>query len=97
MVIPLTHVALILREKNKRKMTMNDWINVEDRLPEVKDGSALGYFSNIGSVEMIHIEDYFQDITDGFDENGKQLYTKWYLNQTITHWMPLPEPPKELK
>lgn len=76
---------------------MNDWINVEDRLPEVKDGSALGYFSNIGSVEMIHIEDYFQDITDGFDENGKQLYTKWYLNQTITHWMPLPEPPKELK
>ena len=73
---------------------MSEWISVDDGLPELKDDSVLGYFSNNGSVEMIHIEDYFQDITDGFDENGQQVYTKWYLHQAITHWMPLPLPPE---
>jgi hypothetical protein len=76
---------------------MNDWINVEDRLPELKDDSVLGYFADNGSIETIHIEDYFKDITDGFDEKGKQLYTKWYLHQRVTYWMPLPPPPEALK
>lgn len=52
------------------------WINCEERLPESKDDSVLVYFSENGSIEMAHIQDYFDDITAGFDDNGNQLYSK---------------------
>jgi hypothetical protein len=70
-----------------------EWISVKDRLPELKDDSIIAYYKT-GSIETTHIEDNFKDITAGFDENGNQLYTKWYLNAGITHWMPLPQPPE---
>ena len=72
------------------------WISVDTALPELRDDSVLAHFAN-GSIETIHIEDYFRQITDGFDSNGYQKYTRWYLhsNPLVTHWQPLPEPPKE--
>ena len=69
-----------------------EWINVKDKLPELKDGSVLVHFEN-GSIETVHIEDYFKPITNGYDSNGVLQYTKWYLSTTITHWMELPSPP----
>lgn len=71
-----------------------EWINVKDELPESRDASVLAYFSKTGSIETVHIQDYFDDITNGIDKHGNQLYTKWYKSQGITHWMPLPEPPE---
>lgn len=73
------------------------WISVEDKLPEIADASVLAHFQN-GSIETVHIEDWFKDITSGFDEAGNQAFTKWYLkaSNTITHWMPLPESPIEI-
>nr|WP_322740155.1 DUF551 domain-containing protein [Acinetobacter sp. OIFC021] len=72
------------------------WISVEDKLPEIADASVLAHFQN-GSIETVHIEDWFKDITSGFDEAGIQTFTKWYLkaSNTITHWMSLPEAPIE--
>lgn len=72
------------------------WVSVEDGLPELRDDSVLAYFSDNGGIDMVHIEDYFGDITNGLDEGGKQLYTKWYKSQGVTHWMPLPTPPEEV-
>jgi len=74
---------------------MSEWISVEDRLPELRDDSVLGYFSENGGIDMIHIEDYFEDITAGVNCEGVQMYTKWYISQGVTHWMPLPLPPKD--
>ncbi|CBJ80312.1 conserved hypothetical protein [Xenorhabdus bovienii SS-2004] len=71
-----------------------DWIKCSERLPEIRDDSVIVYFSN-GSMDMVHIEDCFRDIGAGVDENGNQLWTKWYLSIGITHWQPLPEPPTE--
>jgi hypothetical protein len=72
---------------------MQPWISVEESLPEIKDDSVLAYFAN-GSIETVHIQDCFADMMNGFDDDGKQLYTKWYMSIGITHWMPLPTPPK---
>ncbi|WP_250621664.1 DUF551 domain-containing protein [Acinetobacter pittii] len=73
-----------------------EWISVKDKLPEITDASVLAHFQN-GSIETVHIEDWFKDITDGLDEDGRQKYTKWYLkaSNTITHWAPLIMPPIE--
>ncbi|MDV7621691.1 DUF551 domain-containing protein [Acinetobacter baumannii] len=73
-----------------------EWISVDVKLPEIADASVLAHFQN-GSIETIHIEDWFKDITSGFDEAGNQTFTKWYLkaSNTITHWKPLPEAPIE--
>lgn len=73
---------------------MSNWISVKDRLPESKDDSVLAYWSHNGGMDMVHIQDYFDDITDGLDADGNQLYTKWYLSSGVTHWQPLPEPPE---
>jgi len=83
------------KEKDKRIAELeNQWVSVQDRLPELEDNSVLVYFTTT-SIAVVHIEDNFKDIPNGFDKEGNQLYTKWYIFSGITHWMPLPEPPKE--
>ncbi len=74
---------------------MNKWISVKDELPEVKDDSVLVHFSN-GSIETVHLE-WFDDITCGLDEDGKQLHCKRFYNHdpAFIHWMPLPKPPTQ--
>ena len=71
---------------------MSEWVSVNDRLPELKDDGVLVFFPN-GAIETVHIQDYFDDITAGVDDFGVQMYTKWYITQGVTHWMPLPEAP----
>ena len=79
-----------------------EWIKCSERLPESKDDSVLvcsisGSNNGFpkGGFDMVHIQDYFDDVTAGLDEQGRQLYTKMYLSAGITHWMPYPELPKE--
>lgn len=71
------------------------WTRCEDALPKLVDASCLVYFAETDSVEMVHIEDYFRDMTAGIDEDGNQLFAKWYISQGVTHWMQSPSPPKE--
>lgn len=62
---------------------MVEWISVKDRLPE-EDKDVLAY----NGVYMI-IAAYTTNPT-------KYWYTiTGSVMRTITHWMPLPEPPKE--
>ncbi len=83
-----------------------EWISVSDRLPESADESVLAYSDGHrytkggwpeGAIDMVHIQDYFDDITCGLDDKGDQMYTKWYRTEGVTHWMPLPDDPKEAK
>lgn len=82
--------------KKAKAQAVPEWISVDVKLPEIADASVLAHFQN-GSIETVHIEDWFKDITSGFDEAGNQTFTKWYLkaSNTIIHWMPLPEAPIE--
>ena len=92
----LSHDDYVQEVTNATTVQREGWVSVDDRLPDLKDDSVLAYFEN-GSIETIHIEDYFKPITNGFDDNGNQRYTKWYLHHEpkLTHWQYLPAAPKE--
>jgi uncharacterized protein DUF551 len=58
----------------------HQWISVKDRLPE-KEKKVLVYAK------------YFETTQDSLTKYGDWLDSDPQAN--ITHWMPLPEPPKE--
>lgn len=84
------------------------WISVEERLPE-KDGDYFCYCPvlNIGGKDIpryevygftLHAEEFYDLKMTG--HKGVAWY--WYdgeygycATKAVTHWMPLPEPPKE--
>ena len=64
---------------------MIDWIRIEERTPELGDYSVLIWFEH-GAWDMVHVEDWFGDITNGLDEHDVLQNAKWYLKQPVTHW-----------
>ena len=81
------------RENAKLRARVQEWISVEDRLPDACGCPCLLCGKN--SFGQIRV---FEGFT-GYMERGK---FEWHSNQkdididvwTITHWMPLPKPPK---
>ena len=70
------------------KIKMAEWISVKDRLPEEKGQYLVTYHPcHWDNVE----ENTICVGTDSF-VNGKRWAKNKY--QRVTHWMPLPEPPK---
>jgi hypothetical protein len=60
---------------------MSEWISVKDRLPETEQ-YVLAY----------HNSCYPRERVDFFSETSK----RWMMSAgDVTHWMPLPEAPKE--
>lgn len=74
-----------------RIKTVGGWISVEDRLPETRH-AVLAYtphYKNIWAVSMHEDRNWYI-----WSPGGRILLDPdWY--GPITHWMPLPEPPKE--
>ena len=87
MELPVHELDLIKRQREE--IEKRQWISVEDRLPE-KDSRVLVYFR---SAKNEGIEDcYFSGMRNRF-----VLYHTFEEipdGITITHWMPMPEPPK---
>lgn len=70
-------------------ITVQEWISVDDRLPEYSnDGFADAVLVTDGFVQHMA---YFVGGEWRFAESGEIKEPMWYR---ITHWMPLPEPPK---
>lgn len=71
---------------------MNKWISVEDRLPE-KEGNY------IVAEKKGNGETYVTERGLLHWANGPSWCLSWqeqYVHEIkVTHWMPLPEPPKE--
>ena len=69
--------------------TVQEWISVDDRLPEYSnDGFADAVLVTDGFVQHMA---YFVGGEWRFAESGEIKEPMWYR---ITHWMPLPQPPK---
>ena len=64
---------------------VQEWISVEDRLPE-DDSDVLAY-SGIGEESRIYLACYSNGVWFDCVFNAP-------ATDTTTHWMPLPEPPK---
>ena len=75
-----------------RALAMFDWLSVKDRLPEkVGDGLASERVLIAYGVKDKRI-DFAKSRIDGWAMLDNNLCPRQEL---ITHWMPLPEPPKE--
>lgn len=70
-------------------VTVQEWISIDDRLPEYSnDGFADAVLVTDGFVQHMA---YFVGGEWRFAESGEIKEPMWYR---ITHWMPLPQPPK---
>ena len=65
-------------------VTIPEWISVEERLPEDSDEVNLCTRSGIVGIG------YY----DKYRKNWVQYYAGGALCVDVTHWMPLPKPPK---
>jgi hypothetical protein len=69
---------------------MSEWIDVNERLPEMDDDGVLTIAVLVHGPSEIHVAQY------------DTKTTTWYVtgdvsscfDPIVTHWMPLPEPPK---
>ena len=67
---------------------MSEWISVEERLPETASEYLVVY-------HPCHWDAVSEKVCVGIDTfRGKTAWAKKKY-QRVTHWMPLPEPPKE--
>jgi hypothetical protein len=67
-------------------VTVQEWISVKDRLPE-NDHWALCFMKDksFGTFRVFQWNYIDWQWNDG---------SEWYDENDVTHWMPLPEPPK---
>ena len=83
-------------------VTVQEWISVNDRLPEA-DGSYLVTTDCFGRYQKINIRSFAKDgeTVSKYDLAGEK--NVWYRydseygyvsTDSVTHWMPLPVPPK---
>lgn len=84
----LLHVAKKAIESIPAADVRPKWISVEERLPEDRQ-SVLVHRDDGG----IFIFEYFT--TSPTDECWIDDHLNVYSAYSVTHWMPLPEPPKE--
>ena len=67
-------------------VTVQEWISVKDRLPE-ESGYYL-VFENIGRSEVLPYSKKYKAF-NAFDDSYSESNVI-----SVTHWMPLPQPPK---
>ena len=77
---------VVARQLIDEQPTVDDWISIKDRLPE--RGTRCLIYAAQGKAHYTSIANF-----NGyyFGLSGRRAYWK------VTHWMPLPEPPKEEK
>ena len=78
-------------------VTVQEWISVDDRLPE-ESGLYITFGCTAVPVRWLH--NFDKDIGKfgawwNYEPNGKEhLRYRFIEAENITHWMPLPPPPK---
>lgn len=98
---PCFQVERVVNALLEKGATVQEWISVKDRLPEIADSYIV-----VVKYKYDWEKDYTYD-TDvatysfdgGYIDDCWNTYNDWDEGQQyihVTHWMPLPEPPKEV-
>lgn len=66
------------------ELLRDQWLSVEDRLPETEEEVLVLTISKNGNI----------NVDKGYFANGRFVHRG---SAVVTHWMPLPEPPEEDK
>ena len=69
------------------ELSKHRWIPVTERLPDAGERVLCYCRANIYEVMKMR--------TDGAWVHNDKVYDSAYMSGFVTHWMPLPEPPKE--
>ncbi len=89
-----THITALQKEIEKLRAQLPRWIPVEERLPELQSWGAstvvLGLIKSENAPSLNKLYDLTLCV---YCDNGIWSMPGRYV--AITHWMPLPEPPKE--
>ena len=82
-------------------VTVQEWISVKDRLPEDSGCYLVVYRDKYNGIVSIAFDMYVKcNIGEWWESEFACDITKQFLwatrlqEQEVTHWMPLPEPPK---
>lgn len=73
---------------------MSKWISVDERLPEEGDIIVSAHFYDNGLMPDAAVC-WLLNGKFHFYEDGTCSEENIYLDMVVTHWMPIPEPPKE--
>ena len=88
------HIAALQQEIEKLRGQVSRWIPVTERLPELQSWGAsivvLGLIKSKNAPSLNKLHDLTLCV---YCDNGIWSMPGRYV--AITHWMPLPEPPKE--
>lgn len=71
---------------------MDKWIDVNERLPEANEKDKTGFFLK---AYLVAQRNGFMMCTALWDGKNWILWGRGARLENVTHWMPLPEPPKE--
>jgi hypothetical protein len=70
-----------------------EWISVEDRFPlNEEDLTKSGY----SSIELLTVANGYVYI-DEYQIGSMPRFWGKFTRNNVSHWMPLPEPPKEIE
>lgn len=90
-----------LRAQQERENQKPQWISVKDRLPEDACFYLVVYHDWSNGEYLPKYDDYRVRVMRFLNNGSWRLPVcldrkcEEYVNREITHWMPLPEPPKE--
>ena len=86
------YIAVLLQKMKSLEAAAPKWISVEERLPEEYNRVlAVDVDGYMMTGEIIRILDDRHRKTAYYCDNGYDSLSN------VTHWMPLPEPPKEVE
>ena len=84
-----------LEEKQATSDKTSEWISVEDRLPLLTEEQiSMGHYFGETFVPEFNVMILGATRATTLYFDGEKWYDEELIPYTVTHWMPLPEPPK---